>query len=106
MKQQPWPVRRKLKLVQQAKAYVKRHEGELQDRLKQSRSTRDILTRFNIVLIKVSPAAAINASTRRRVFLSSTEKNFLKMSTFVEMAAHQTRINKFYEFINTLGVTY
>lgn len=57
VKQQPWPIRRKLKLVQQAKAYVKRHEGELQDRLKQSRSTRDILTRFNIVLIKVSPAA-------------------------------------------------
>lgn len=53
VKQQPWPVRRKLKLIEQAKSYVKRHEGELQVRLKQSRSTKDILTRFHIMMIKV-----------------------------------------------------
>lgn len=53
VKHQPWTVRRKMKLIEQAKAYIKRHEGELQVRLKRSRSTRDILTRFNIVLVKV-----------------------------------------------------
>lgn len=53
VKQQPWGMRRKLRLVQQAKAYVKRHEGELQERLAQSKTTRDILASFNIILVKV-----------------------------------------------------
>ncbi|XP_054276492.1 transmembrane channel-like protein [Macrosteles quadrilineatus] len=52
VKQQPWNMRRKLRLVRQAKAYIRRHEGELQERLAQSRSTRDILARFNIVIIR------------------------------------------------------
>ncbi|KAI5729837.1 hypothetical protein M8J76_007152 [Diaphorina citri] len=52
VKQQPWSMRRKLKLVQQAKSYIKRHEGELQERLAQSRSTKDFLARFNILLVK------------------------------------------------------
>lgn len=54
VKQQPWGMRRKLKLVQQAKAYVKRHEGALQERLAQSKTTRDILASCNIMLIKVN----------------------------------------------------
>jgi succinate dehydrogenase/fumarate reductase flavoprotein subunit len=54
VKQQPWAMHRKLRLVQQAKAYVKRHEGELQERLAQSKTTRDILASFNIILIKVN----------------------------------------------------
>lgn len=53
VKHQPWSMRRKLKLVQQAKSYIKRHEGELQERLAQSRSTKDFLARFNILLVKV-----------------------------------------------------
>ena len=53
VKQQPWAMRRKLRLVQQAKAYVKRHEGALQERLAQSKTTRDILASCNIMLIKV-----------------------------------------------------
>ncbi|GLH14606.1 Uncharacterized protein GBIM_18964 [Gryllus bimaculatus] len=57
VKQQPWPMRRKLRLVQQAKAYVKKHEGELKERLAQSRTTRDLLSRFNILLVKVSAGA-------------------------------------------------
>ncbi|XP_021914731.1 uncharacterized protein LOC110827408 isoform X4 [Zootermopsis nevadensis] len=52
VKQQPWGMHRKLRLVQQAKAYVKRHEGELQERLAQSKTTRDILASFNIIIIK------------------------------------------------------
>lgn len=53
VKQQPWNMRRKLRLVRQAQAYIRRHEGELQERLAMSRSTRDVLARFNIVIVKV-----------------------------------------------------
>ncbi|XP_025075546.1 transmembrane channel-like protein 3 [Pogonomyrmex barbatus] len=51
-KQQPWPLRRKIKLVRQAKAYVRRHEGALQERLAQSHSTKDIVTRISFFITK------------------------------------------------------
>lgn len=54
VKMQPWVMKRKLKLVQQAKSYIKRHQGALQERLAQSRSTRDILARWNIYLVQVN----------------------------------------------------
>lgn len=54
VKMQPWNMRKKLKLVVQAKNYVKRHEGALQERLTQSHSIRDIRARWNIYLIRVS----------------------------------------------------
>ncbi|XP_073957195.1 transmembrane channel-like protein isoform X2 [Choristoneura fumiferana] len=50
VKQQPLGLRRKLKLVHLAKGYIKCHEGQLQERLAQSKSTRDIYARFNILL--------------------------------------------------------
>ena len=53
VKQQPWPLRRKVKLVRQAKAYVRKHEGALQERLAQSRSTRDAIARASILMAKV-----------------------------------------------------
>lgn len=53
VKMQPWNMRKKLKLVVQAKSYIKKHEGQLQERLAQSHSTKDMLARWNIVLIKV-----------------------------------------------------
>lgn len=53
VKMQPFSMRKKLRLVQQAKTYVKKHEGALQERLAQSHSTRDFLARWNILLIKV-----------------------------------------------------
>ena len=89
VKNQPWEMRRKLKLVrfhkkhnshscilyglwiiyklkylqrtqiylwiqvQQAKEYVRRHEGQLQERLAQSKSTKDFMARFNLVLMRV-----------------------------------------------------
>ncbi|XP_012227953.2 transmembrane channel-like protein [Linepithema humile] len=52
VKQQPWPLRRKIKLVQQAKSYVRRHEGALQERLAQSRSTKDVIARVSIYMTK------------------------------------------------------
>ncbi|XP_046604050.1 transmembrane channel-like protein [Neodiprion virginianus] len=52
VKQQPWPLRRKIKLVQQAKSYVRRHEGVLQERLAQNRSTRDVIARASILFNK------------------------------------------------------
>ncbi|XP_070151175.1 transmembrane channel-like protein isoform X2 [Polyergus mexicanus] len=48
VKQQPWPLRRKIRLVRQAKAYVRRHEGALQERLAQRRSTKDVIARVSL----------------------------------------------------------
>ncbi|XP_056629914.1 transmembrane channel-like protein [Diorhabda sublineata] len=52
VRMQPWNMRKKIKLVIQAKAYIKKHEGVLQERLAQSHSTRDLLARWHILLIK------------------------------------------------------
>lgn len=54
VKMQPWNMRKKLKLVMQAKAYIKKHEGVLQERLAQSHSTKDMLARWNILIIQAS----------------------------------------------------
>ncbi|XP_014287845.1 transmembrane channel-like protein [Halyomorpha halys] len=51
IKYQPWPIQKKLRLVQAAKSYIKQHEGQIQERLAQRRSARDILARLNILLI-------------------------------------------------------
>lgn len=47
-------MRRKLRLVRQAKEYVARHEGALQERFAMSRSTKDLWARFKIWLAAVS----------------------------------------------------
>ncbi|XP_051161848.1 transmembrane channel-like protein [Leptopilina boulardi] len=52
IRQQPWPLRRKIKLARQAKIFVKQHEGALHDRLAQRHNTRDILARMSILLDK------------------------------------------------------
>ncbi|XP_020282000.1 transmembrane channel-like protein 3 [Pseudomyrmex gracilis] len=52
VKQQPWSLRRKMKLVRQAKSYVRRHEGALQERLAQSHSTKDVIARVTIFATK------------------------------------------------------
>ncbi|XP_062710606.1 transmembrane channel-like protein [Aedes albopictus] len=49
VKMEPWSMRRKLKLVKQAKSYIIQHEGVLQDRFT-SRSAKSLLTQFNIFL--------------------------------------------------------
>lgn len=53
IKQQPWPLRHKIKLIRQAKTYIRRHEGVLQERLAQSRSTKDIIARLSLFITKV-----------------------------------------------------
>lgn len=53
-KQQPWPLRRKIKLVRQAKAYIRRHEGALQERLAQSHSTKDVIARVSLFMTQVA----------------------------------------------------
>ncbi|XP_059612724.1 transmembrane channel-like protein [Phlebotomus argentipes] len=50
VKLQAWSIRRKLKLMHQAKSYVAQHEGALQERFAMSRSTRDLLARFKLFL--------------------------------------------------------
>ncbi|XP_011314346.1 transmembrane channel-like protein 3 [Fopius arisanus] len=52
VKYQPWTLRKKMKLVRQAKSYIRQHEGALQVRLAQSRNTRDILTQVSIFINK------------------------------------------------------
>ncbi|XP_076379188.1 transmembrane channel-like protein [Megalopta genalis] len=52
VKQQPWPLRRKIKLVRQAKSYVRRHEGVLQERLAHTRSTKDAIARISLFTTK------------------------------------------------------
>jgi len=47
--------------VSQAKEYIRRHEGELETRLAHSRNTKDIMARFNIVMIRVNNVS-INAN--------------------------------------------
>lgn len=46
-------MRRKLRMVRQAKEYIARHEGALQERFAMSRSTRDLWARFKILLAAV-----------------------------------------------------
>ena len=76
VKQQPWAMRRKLRLVQQAKAYVKRHEGALQERLAQSKTTRDILASCNIILIKVISFGVCVSTLRLTANGVSVQHNF------------------------------
>ncbi|XP_033175228.1 transmembrane channel-like protein 3 isoform X1 [Bombus impatiens] len=52
VKQQAWPLRRKIKLVRQAKSYVRRHEGVLQERLAHTRSTKDVIARISLFITK------------------------------------------------------
>ncbi|KAF5276476.1 hypothetical protein FQA39_LY06545 [Lamprigera yunnana] len=52
VKMQPWNMRKKLKLVMQAKSYVKRHEGALQERFTQTHSIKNMIARWNIYLVK------------------------------------------------------
>ncbi|KYQ52088.1 Transmembrane channel-like protein 3 [Trachymyrmex zeteki] len=52
IKQQPWPLRRKIKLIRQAKSYIRQHEGALQERLAQSRNTKDIIARISLFMTK------------------------------------------------------
>lgn len=56
VKYQTWSMRRKLRLVRQAKSYVARHEGALQERYAQSRNTGDLWARFKLLIAAVSRA--------------------------------------------------
>lgn len=53
VKLQPISMKRKLRLVQQAKSYITRHEGALQEHFT-SRTARSLLAQFNIFLTTVS----------------------------------------------------
>lgn len=53
VKEEPWPLRKKMKLVRQAKLYVRKHEGVLQERLAQNRSTKDVIARVSLLITKV-----------------------------------------------------
>lgn len=50
VKWQPWSMKRKLRLVQQARSYIAKHEGELQERFAASRNTKDMFARFKMMI--------------------------------------------------------
>ncbi|XP_014608494.1 PREDICTED: transmembrane channel-like protein 3 [Polistes canadensis] len=52
VKEEPWALRKKMKLVRQAKLYVRKHEGALQERLAQNRSTKDVVARVSLLITK------------------------------------------------------
>ncbi|XP_046816234.1 transmembrane channel-like protein isoform X2 [Vespa crabro] len=52
VKEEPWPLRKKMKLVRQAKLYVRKHEGVLQERLAQNRNTKDVIARISLLITK------------------------------------------------------
>lgn len=54
VKYQSWSIRRKLRLVRQAKSYVAKHEGALQERFAQSRATGALWARFKLLITAVS----------------------------------------------------
>lgn len=54
VKDQPWSLSKKYKIVQKAKQYVSKHEDTLQERFAQSGNTKDLYARFKIVLADVS----------------------------------------------------
>lgn len=51
-------MRRKLRLVRQAKEYIARHEGALQERFAMSRNTKDLFARLKIIIATVILAEA------------------------------------------------
>lgn len=53
VKYRSWSLRKKVKIVKQAKSYISKHEGALQERLAQSKNTRDALARIAIFTSKV-----------------------------------------------------
>lgn len=69
VRNQPWPMRRKLRLVVQAKRYIRRHEGALQERLAHSRTTKDLLASCNIFLAQVSHSKFYKNSFKVPIFM-------------------------------------
>lgn len=91
-----------MKLVQQAKEYVKKHEGQLQERLAMSKSTRDIFARFHILVVKViTIAAPLLFVIFQCAFTGNT-----RCCDNIAMAAQQTGGGQLHKPNNSLGVDY
>ena len=54
MRYQPWDLGRKLRILRRAKAFVREHEGALQQRLSESRSAKDVFARGKQLITKVT----------------------------------------------------
>ena len=53
MRYQPWDLGRKLRILRRAKAFVREHEGALQQRLSESRAAKDVFARGQQLIAKV-----------------------------------------------------
>lgn len=54
VKNQPWSLSKKYKIVQKVKQYISKHEDTLQERFAMSGNTKDLYARFKILLADVS----------------------------------------------------
>jgi transmembrane channel-like protein len=54
VKNQPWSLSKKYKIVQKVKQYITKHEDTLQERFAMSGNTKDLYARFKILLADVS----------------------------------------------------
>lgn len=64
MREQPWDLGRKLRILRRAKLYVRQHEGALQQRLAHERTAKDVLARGQLLVAKVC-----RCSTRLYLYL-------------------------------------
>lgn len=101
VKQQPWPLRRKIKLVRQAKSYVRRHEGVLQERLAQTRSTKDAIARVSLFATKV-----IISEGKLFASLSRAPSIFINFHSILEMAIFPQRDSEPPNVADSLGISH
>uniref|UniRef100_T1J1A4 TMC domain-containing protein n=1 Tax=Strigamia maritima TaxID=126957 RepID=T1J1A4_STRMM len=76
VKTQAWRTRKKLKVARQAKTYVKKHEDLLEQRLAQSKSTKDIMARYKLIFYRVLAADRLTAGDRKELLPTEAESAF------------------------------
>lgn len=85
-------------IIFQAREYIARHEGALQERFAMSRSTRDLWARFKIVLAVVS---------QWKFYRKKTRIWFYSDSQFIaEMAIFPSRNHKFLDRVRAMAIAY
>lgn len=88
-KHQPWPLKKKVKLVKQAKSYIRRHEGALQERLAQSRTTKDVLAQASIFINNVRNFYPLSQ------FIKSLNHTFPGKNIFSKFSLNLSKIIKY-----------
>lgn len=82
VKNQPWSLSKKYKIVLKAKQYVSRHEDTLQERFALSGNTKDLYARFKILLANVSELLSTTRCQRHLIFLNSQKFKKVKREVY------------------------